>query len=157
MTPRVVRIDVSESRELRQRVLRPHQSLEDLAREETSAARCYGIVEEGGAVIATATVLEEQAPFALAETARRQFRLRAMATDPQHRRRGLGRALLETIVEELRASGGGLLWCSARTTALCFYERFGFVAEGTEWEEPSIGSHRYMWIILAAKTDVGTN
>ena len=34
-----------------------------------------------------------------------------------------------------------MVWCNARTPARGFYERYGFVAEGEEFELPDIGPH----------------
>ncbi len=70
-----------------------------------------------------------------------RWRLRGMAVDPAHRGEGVGGALLERVRDFVARSGGGLLWCNARTGARGFYEREGFIAVGDEWEEPKIGPH----------------
>ncbi len=61
------------------------------------------------------------------------WRLRGMASDPAHRGEGYGEAALRHGVVEAAARGGALMWCNARTVALGFYDRFGFVREGEEF------------------------
>ena len=72
------------------------------------------------------------------------WRLRGMATTPEVRGQGFGRALLENCFAHIRARGGTLLWCNARVVALAFYEHLGFVAEGEEFEIVPIGPHYVM-------------
>lgn len=69
------------------------------------------------------------------------WRLRGMASDPDRRGAGFGAAVLARGVEEIRARGGRLLWCNARTTAVPFYQRHGLRTVGPEFEVPHIGPH----------------
>jgi GNAT superfamily N-acetyltransferase len=72
------------------------------------------------------------------------WRLRGMATLPEVRGRGFGRALLEACFAHISAHGGQLLWCNARVVALGFYAHLGFVAEGEQFEIVPIGPHFVM-------------
>jgi GNAT superfamily N-acetyltransferase len=80
------------------------------------------------------------------------WRLRAMATADGFRGQGLGRRVLEAIIDHVSAAGGGLLWCGARISAVPFYERAGFSTLGDSYEEPVIGVHVVMWSAVAAST-----
>src|SRR4249919_3858401 len=53
------------------------------------------------------------------------WRLRGMATVPERRSTGVGSAVLSAGLEAVRAAGGELVWCNARTEALVFYARHG--------------------------------
>ncbi|HEX8964729.1 MAG TPA: GNAT family N-acetyltransferase [Rhodocyclaceae bacterium] len=53
-----------------------------------------------------------------------------MAVLPEWRGKGVGRALLETLMDEARRRGVARLALNAQTSATGFYERSGFVAEG---------------------------
>jgi predicted GNAT family N-acyltransferase len=53
-----------------------------------------------------------------------------MAVLAEWRGKGVGRALLETLMDEARQRGLASLVLNAQTEATGFYERFGFVAEG---------------------------
>jgi GNAT superfamily N-acetyltransferase len=71
-----------------------------------------------------------------------------MATAPDARGTGAGGALLQALLEHARAGGGRRAWCTARTTARGFYERWGFTVESEEFVLPDIGPHVLMAIRL---------
>lgn len=89
-----------------------------------------------------------EARFAERPEITKAWQLRGMATLPEVRGRGSGRALLATCVEEARAHEGELLWCNARTPAVAFYARHGWRVIGAEFEIPTAGPHFRMWIAL---------
>ena len=59
-----------------------------------------------------------------------------MAVEPAFERRGIGSALVAALVEHARAAGMRSVWLNARVTALPFYERLGFSAEGEVFRTP---------------------
>lgn len=63
--------------------------------------------------------------------------IRHMVTDPAHLRRGIGRALLEHVVEQARRHGLGVFDCLATRTAVPFCRAMGFVELGAA--EVSLG------------------
>lgn len=128
--------------ELRQRLLRPHQTVEELQRLDEADAEYFAAMTDD-TVVATATVRRESCPWEPQRTD--SWRLRGMATEPAYRGQGLGRQVLNAAVAHIASSGGGLVWCNARTPALSFYTRAGFVPYGDEWDEPLIGPHVRMW------------
>jgi len=69
------------------------------------------------------------------------WQLRGMATRPDVRGSGLGRAVLELGEREARARGGAFLWCNARVVAVGFYQRHGWETLGDQFEIPTVGSH----------------
>jgi ribosomal-protein-alanine N-acetyltransferase len=57
----------------------------------------------------------------------------AIAVDPRHRCRGIGKALMLAVEEELRKKGVVELWLEVRvsnTRAVKFYKRLGYVEKG---------------------------
>jgi predicted GNAT family N-acyltransferase len=66
-----------------------------------------------------------------------------MAVLPAWRRRGVGTALLQTVLRDATARGVGGLWLNAQCSAAGFYERAGFRAEGPVFTEAGI-AHRSM-------------
>jgi predicted GNAT family N-acyltransferase len=64
-----------------------------------------------------------------------------MATDAAMRGAGIGRAMLADGLARVSARGGDLVWCDARTTAVGFYERMGFLVVTAEFDKPGIGPH----------------
>ncbi len=74
-----------------------------------------------------------------------QYRLRAMATDPDFRRRHAGDVLIEFAAERLRLMGVRALWCDARLVAFPFYKSLGFSWHEDVYEVPLIGPHYFMW------------
>lgn len=125
---------------LRQRVLRPHQSLDQVALpgDDDPESGHFAVLEDGE-VIGTASVRRESPPWA--PGAIPSWRLRGMATAFEWRSRGVGAALLAAVVDHVRSHGGGLLWCNARTPAVPFYRREGFAIRGDIWVDPDLGPH----------------
>lgn len=66
-----------------------------------------------------------------------------MAVLPEWRRRGIGGRLLEELLRVAAARGLSGVFLHAQCTALPFYARFGFQAEGDVFEEAGI-PHRKM-------------
>lgn len=71
-----------------------------------------------------------------------------MAVLPQARGRGVGGALLRALVEAACDRGLREVVLNAQTHALPFYARFGFIAEGDEFDDAGI-AHRLMRRTLA--------
>jgi GNAT superfamily N-acetyltransferase len=128
-------VEPALTRPLRQRVLRPHESLEELASHEPPGVHAVGAFA-GGELIAVGFVCPDGEPG--------EWRVRGMATAPEHRGRGGGAAILEQLVDHARAQGATRVWCNARTPALGLYERAGFERESDEFEIPGIGPHFVM-------------
>jgi predicted GNAT family N-acyltransferase len=140
VTVRVAPVPLDAVRELRHLVLRPHQPAAELtyAHDEDPDALHLGAVDEGGAVVAVASVTREPPPGSDDTAA---WRLRGMATLTAERGRGIGGRLLESCLDHARERGGTSVWCNARTGALAFYERHGFVAVGEPFDLPDLGPH----------------
>lgn len=128
-------MEVEQTRRLRQAVLRPHQSLEELARDEPADAFAVGAFD-GDRLIAVGLVAPDGQPGG--------WRIRGMATSPPARDRGAGTAVLEALVRYARAHGARRVWCNARTPARSLYERAGLRVSSDEFELPHIGPHLVM-------------
>jgi GNAT superfamily N-acetyltransferase len=134
----------AETRPLRQRILRPHQRVEDLVYPHDDAPATLHV----GAfacetMVGTATIHPEAMPDGDGDAAH-QWRLRGMATTPEMRRRGIGTALVCACVGHVVARGGYSVWCNARVTAAPFYVALGFSPIGPEFELKDIGPHYLM-------------
>jgi predicted GNAT family N-acyltransferase len=70
-----------------------------------------------------------------------------MAVLPQARGQGVGAALLRALMQAARDRGEREVALSAQTHAIAFYERFGFVVEGEEYDDAGI-PHRMMRLVL---------
>ena len=88
-------------------------------------------------------VLAGGAPVATARTRRtpKGWKIERVAVLGEHRRRALGSALITAVLDHLPA--GDTVYIHAQESALGFWERAGFVAEGPGFEEGGI-SHRVM-------------
>ena len=132
------------TRALRQRVLRPHQTAEELAHpKETLRETGSFAATLDGEIVGTALVFPEVRGES---AALRPWRLVALAVDPAHRRSGLATRLIERCIDHARGRGSDELWCHARTGAVRFYESAGFSATGAEWQEEHTGPHVLMWL-----------
>ena len=143
ISPRLVqvrRVEPEITRPLRRRILRPHQSLDDLVSPgETDKAAIWLAAFAGEEVVATMGLIPEFPPDETA--ADRPFRLRAMATSDSMRGRGLGAVVLGAGLDHLRSGGADLVWCAARTSAVGFYRSAGFTETSDEYQVEHIGPH----------------
>jgi len=73
------------------------------------------------------------------------LQLRGMATVPEVRGAGFGRALVAASVVFARQNGVKLIWCNARTSAEEFYRKLGWEILGEEFDIPDVGPHFRMW------------
>lgn len=133
--PAIRPIPVEQTRALRQRVLRPHQSLEELATHEPPDSYAIGAFE-GGELVSVGFVAREGEPGS--------WRVRGMATATHARGRGAGGAVLAALVQHATQNGATRLWCSARLRSRSLYERAGFAVASEEFDLPEIGPHLVM-------------
>lgn len=75
----------------------------------------------------------------------REGRIGRMAVLADYRGHGIGRALLEALLDIGRRQGAPRLYLSAQTQAIPFYEKFGFVAEGPVYQDAGIDHRRMEW------------
>lgn len=147
-TDQGVRIGVVEPNRLhvlRLRVLRPGQppSSVDHNYDHLADAVHVAAIDASDDVVACATLYPEETP-----DGRPAWRLRAMASAPEVRGKGYGASVLRFGMQLARDRGGELLWCNARSGAVWFYERLGFVKMSEEFEIPPIGPHFVMEVEL---------
>lgn len=132
-------ISVTEARQLRHAVLRPHQKPEELIFRGDDAPEALHLgAFAHGKLVSIASVACEPFP---GEPGLDAWRLRGMATLPEARRAGYGRALVRGLIAHVSAHGGNLIWCHGRTSALPFYHAVGFREHGEEFDVPVTGPH----------------
>ncbi len=134
-------VRLEQTRPLRQQVLRPHQTVDELAADEPAGAVAFGAFE-GSELVAVGLVGPDGEPGG--------WRVRGMATAPPVRGRGAGTAILQALVQHAIAHGAKRVWCNARTPALSLYQRAGFLVASEEFEPPRIGPHYRMELPVSA-------
>jgi GNAT superfamily N-acetyltransferase len=131
-------IPVADTRPLRQAILRPHQTVEELASHEPPGAFAVGAFEEDE-LVAVGFIAPVGKPGG--------WRVRGMATAAPQRGRGAGTAVLAALLEYAIAHGALRVWCNARVAAVPLYERAGFRIISDPFDEPAIGRHYVMeWL-----------
>lgn len=139
-------IDASETYELRQKILRPTQTLTDCQYPSDYKLHSFHL----GAflherLISIASFSSEAEPSLQGNN---HYRLRGMATIPAFRKQHAGRSLInhaETILKERQAT---VLWCNARITVADYYKRLGFLEHGEIFDIDPIGLHKLMYKTL---------
>jgi GNAT superfamily N-acetyltransferase len=130
-------VPVAATYGLRRKVLRDGRADADVAFPEDDRPGAFHLgAFSDGRLVAVGSFSPEPTPL---RPGRRAVRLRAMAVDPDHQGRGVGRILLEDGVARLRAEGAEVLWAHARDTALTFYRRFGMEVVGDGFVIPELG------------------
>ena len=77
-------------------------------------------------------------------------RIGRMAVLAECRGRGVGRAILDALIDIGRRDGAPRLFLSAQCHAIRFYEKSGFVAEGPVYQEAGIDHRHMVWVEPAA-------
>lgn len=131
---------------LRQRVLRPHQSVAemDFPGDQDPDAGHFAAFDAGvREIIGVVSVVRQAPPRSVRDddNGAGWWRLRGMATVERRRREGVGRALADAVAAHAMAQRGTGLWCNARLAAVAFYRTVGFETSGDAWDVADIGPH----------------
>ncbi len=136
-------VTAAETWALRLAVLRPHRPLAaaQFPGDDLPTTKHLGAFQ-GGALVGIASLFLADFPARPGVPA---LQLRGMATAPEVRGAGFGRALVAASVAFTCERGIELIWCNARTSALGFYGKLGWEISGPEFEVPDVGPHFHMW------------
>jgi len=91
--------------------------------------------------LGTSTIFPQQHE---AIQAKNPFRLRAMGVSNAAQGMGVGKAMVEAMVQELKNRNVDVLWCDAREVAKAFYLKQGFTVVRGPYDIPQIGPHYQM-------------
>lgn len=116
---RITEISAELTLPVRHQVLWPNESIEFCRVPDDADGQHYGVyLGEKLVCVASVFVSGEQA------------RLRKFATLPEHQGQGIGSAVIEHILLDIKDKGVSYFWCDARESAGGFYHRFGMFPEG---------------------------
>ncbi|CAM4191419.1 acetyltransferase [Bacillus luti] len=139
----VKHIDGSETYVLRQKILRPSQTLAACKYSSDYEADTFHLgAFSNDELISIASFSKEIYPDLPAGS---HYRLRGMATLPNFRNKRAGSSLIheaETILQERNAN---ILWCNGRITVADYYKRLGFHEHGEIFEIEPIGLHKVLY------------
>ena len=134
----VISITATDTHDLRRRVLRNGTLSDQVVFDGDDDAETFhlGMRDDAGLLVATSTWLVR--PHS-AEPDRPAHQLRGMATEPSLQGAGAGSQLLLAGLDRCARRGSELVWAHARSTAVAFYERHGFVVCGDEYVDVATG------------------
>lgn len=112
-------ITAEQTLPIRHQVLWPDQSVEFCRVPDDADGLHYGVYD-GDALVCVASI------FISGDRAR----LRKFATLPAYQSKGIGSAVIEHILADLKVKSVCCFWCDARESAGGFYRRFGMAPEG---------------------------
>jgi GNAT superfamily N-acetyltransferase len=135
---RVRPVPVEQTRALRQAVLRPHETLANLAAHEPGVAFAVGAFD-GDELVGVGFIAPDGEAGA--------WRVRGMATVAQTRGRGAGTLVLDALIAHAVAQEARRIWCNARVPARSLYERAGLRVVSEVFELPDIGPHCVMELV----------
>jgi GNAT superfamily N-acetyltransferase len=128
---------------LRSRVLRNNLPLAQCVFPTDSSGFHLGAYSDA-VIVSIATFFAEDYPGKSVEG----WRLRGMATNPEYAGKGYGAELVNFAIDELRIKNASYIWCSARSSAVGFYNKLGFTVVSEEFDVPGIGPHFNMLVDL---------
>ena len=143
-TVTIEQVDAAATYPLRAQELRQGRAVE-IEEDDAPYTLHLAARTSAGEIVGVVRFHPRDCPWREAEAA---WQLRGMATDPQVRGLGAGRALVAAGLTRVLALGGDLVWCDARAAAVGFYERIGFTAVTDEYDLRPVGPHRGMVIEL---------
>jgi len=149
----VQRVTIDQVVHLRRRVLRQDDLTAEVVVADDWVDGCFHLaLASTDEVVACVSAFPSRCPD-LHDRLAWQFRF--MAVDEPYQGRGLGRRLLEGLLDELRALGVEVAWANARDTAQGFYESLGFtVVEGSAHLSASTAlAHHRINLVLSNQTE----
>lgn len=143
-------ISAEQTIDLRSRVLRPGQPIENCHYKEDNYESTFHLgIFASGKVVSNGTFIQQAHDNF--KDAKYPYRLRGMATDPNLQKHGLGRSIIEQALIELQKRNCDLIWFNARVTAEEFYKKLGFNVIENIFDIPLIGPHKVMYKWLERK------
>ncbi|WP_336749641.1 GNAT family N-acetyltransferase [Pantoea vagans] len=121
-------VTVDECLVLRQAVLWPLLDVEQCRVEGDDGAAHFGAFHEAELVCCLSV-------FSLADGA---CQIRKFATRQQYQGQGYGTALMESVLDTLSEKNIRHIFLDARTSAISFYKKLGFVCEGAAFKKNNI-------------------
>jgi GNAT superfamily N-acetyltransferase len=141
----VEEVAAEATHDLRWRILRASRPGAPVVFPEDSRPGAFHLaVCQDHTILAVASFSAEATPYRRGRSA---VHLRGMAVDLAYQRHGLGRLLITTVVDRLRAEGVDVLWCNARDSAGGFYSRLGFEVEGDGFVLPESGIAHHVMVL----------
>jgi GNAT superfamily N-acetyltransferase len=139
----IVHVAAAELYGIRMDVLRRDTPSDDVhfAHDEDPETRHLAVRDDAGRVIAASTWTPRPSPDLPDEPA---IQLRGMAVRAEHRRCGLGAAMIAAGADQARRRGCTVVWANARDSALDFYVANGFtvVGDGFRTTDTDLPHHR---------------
>jgi GNAT superfamily N-acetyltransferase len=138
-------ISAAETIPVRWSILRPGFPRESaiFPGDDLETTRHFGAFDDAQRLVGVASIylapMPEQPHLAPA------WQLRGMATVPDVRGAGHGRALVDACVASAREAAATIIWCNARVAAAAFYEKCRWEILGREFDVPTVGPHFRMW------------
>lgn len=130
---------------VRQAVLRQGLPLEDsiFDGDYANSSAHFGAYAHGELIGCASLVANYTAK--LEEGASPMMQLRGMAVLPEYRSKGVGTQLLKAAEKHACLKKINILWFNARIKAVAFYERNGYLKNGTSYEIEGVGTHYFMF------------
>ncbi|HFF3189893.1 GNAT family N-acetyltransferase [Bacillus anthracis] len=139
----VKNIEGSETYVLRQKILRPNQTLADCkypSDYETDTFHLGAFINDK--LISIASFSKEIYPDLPVGI---HYRLRGMATLPAFRNNRAGSSLIQKAEQILQGRQATILWCNGRITVADYYKHLGFQEYGEIFEIEPIGLHKVLY------------
>src|SRR6185437_15184682 len=138
-------VSQEQVQDFRWRILRPSEKADSIYELDDAPETLHVGAFVGPDLAGVATVCQEPTPGTRNNVA---WRLRGMATAEESRGFGIGKELAERCLEYVRSQGGALVWCSARSSAVDFYESLGFESQEKPFALPEYSSEPYLLMTL---------
>lgn len=137
-----INCSAAQTHDIRQRILRPNQPIEEMNYEgdhDPLTYHCAAIVD--GEIVGVASVYNQDLP---GRTPRKGWRVRGMAVDEKYRGKRYGLHILGNCISHVKSQEGEYIWCNARKEAVGFYLQEDFEVIGDEFNIDRIGPHYLM-------------
>lgn len=142
----VKQITAKDAYQIRKEVLSSYQTVKEFEYDLDNDRHTFHLgVFDKDKLVSVASFYREKCRFFEEEN---QYRIRAMATIEDYRRKGAGRLLLKEGEKLLKQRYARLVWCYVDEAYSDYYTTFGFREYGKVFVVESIGPHKVMYKIL---------
>lgn len=140
-------IESNLTHQIRHTVLWPHKKQERCSIHEDLLEETFHVgVFSDNELVSIGTFIKTDNEFF--EKKNQQYRLRAMGTSKEYRKKSMGKELILFAKNILIKKNVKILWCDARKEAIDFYQKLGFKTNGNYYKIPVIGLHKLMYLYL---------
>ncbi len=124
MSVKIKPIPAEQTWPMRQKVMYPEFSVEQVKLKDDAQGRHFGLFVADKLTVVVSVFVKDNA-----------LQFRKLATLQEQQGKGYGKQMMQFILDLTSAENLKAVWCNARITAAPFYQAFGLEVLGENWQQ----------------------